>query len=47
MYMKNICVVPVQHLFRELSLMVKHVTFNHYNVSSNLIALTNLPQPSI
>lgn len=24
----------------ELSLMVKHVTFNHFYVSSNLIALT-------
>ena len=24
---------------RELSLMVKHVTFNHYHMSSNLIAL--------
>ena len=27
--------------FRELSLTVKHVTFNHYHISSNLIALIN------
>ena len=41
MIKKHVVTIKKKIFFRELNLMVKYVTFNHCNMSSNLIALKN------